>query len=343
MPPPPPSDGLHHQHPQHQQPGQYQQMQLSAALIKAMQTPVPRLKSLAKLHIIQFDKDLDDYNREFSNIDPRMTRKAASCMSPDDVDIVAAHLFGSEGPSFSASEQYLALADQDQRGGLFSLYHVTTPPALSSWLKDLPKMHSPFDIQAFHSYTRSFNFAVRFLGPEFAEVAAKAVKNAYVDGLRPSTFSTFVQSLKLGQLSHVQALAARTLPQFLGDSALETTATATQPSRVTPLVNALPNPRPTLAAGAPVTNRYGNGPPLTEKERADRLAKVQCRKCSKFGHYADKCTSPPVLPPPYPKKVGVQQIDIDPTSPGEGDGVSDDIRYDEDGEDAGDVADEAAF
>lgn len=354
-PPPPPPNDNHQQQPHQQQPQQqhhsvaqppWQGVQLSAALIKAMQTPVPRLKSLSKQHIIQFDKDLDEYNREFMSIDPKMMRKAGSCMAPDDVDIVAAHMFGAEGPSFGTSDQFLSLPDQDQRGGLFSLYHVTTPPALASWLRDLPKTQSPFDIQAFHAYTRLFNYSVRFLGPEFAEVASKAVKSAYVDGLRPSSFSQFVQSLKLpGQLSHVQALAARTLPQFLGDAA----AAVTHPSTTaftSRLANTMPAPRLMPATGSPnVPNRTGGGgTPLTEKERADRLAKVQCRKCAKFGHYADKCpTLSSALPPPYPKKIGVQQVEFDPLN-SEGEEFDGDRQYDDDHDaESGDVADESTL
>ena len=93
---------------------------ITAALLKAMQTPVPRLKSLSKAHVMAFDKDLDEFNREFIRVDPSMIRSASSCMSQDDLDIVAAHLSGLAGPAAGATAYFCNLADADQRGALFS-------------------------------------------------------------------------------------------------------------------------------------------------------------------------------------------------------------------------------
>ena len=194
---------------------------ITAALLKAMQTPVPRLKSLSKMHVMAFDKDLDEFNREFIRVDPSMIRSASSCMSQDDLDIVAAHLSGLAGPAAGATAYFCNLADADQRGALFSLYHATTPAAFTAWAKDFPVMLPPFDLQSFYSYNRAVNFALRFLGPEYTTVGARTIQHKYIDGLRPFTFSEFMRSMKTAgpaRLEDVMKLGSQLISQFMGDA-----------------------------------------------------------------------------------------------------------------------------
>jgi len=252
-------------------------------------------------------------------------------MLANDIDVVA-------GKHNGTVAQFAGISAQAQMDLLYRMYEVTTPFEFTSWCDTLPRMETPFDVQSFVKYNIAFDRSLRFLGNAYTFASDRKRLSCYVDGLRPYSFRDHLKDLKPGRdIPTTRAAAAALLPQFAADALAASKAVSINRAMATINPRAAPATTPTSAAATRGATMHSSSITATSAS-TDKRANITCHKCGTKGHYANECgqtsqlaTNRPSSGLPYPKKVGVHQIDVDADQPGgdlDGDGMSGDVDDD---------------
>ena len=246
-----------------------------AFLLRAAALTLPKINRLDKPAIVQFDEQLQTYNRE---VGLEFARTPQSLILARETQVVCAkhHI---------TLQQWQALSADEAMGLLYRMHEVTNTQQYKKWKKSLPIMDAAGDFAALLSYITAFENAVLSIGVQYRHASEKVLTVFSLSNLRPDNFREHVRDLRPANYDNAKEIAGATIGDFewtpvtfVGDSIVKTKVQF--------------EPSVSLKEG------------LVPRVQRD-LSNVECHKCKKKGHYANKCTqgTPPVQGKPFPRKI----------------------------------------